>query len=49
MFKKTLSLDNASKKRISKIFFISYSTLEELFNDAIRDSLRWVYRWAKID
>ena len=40
---KTLILDNASKKtQFIKIFLVSNSTLEELFNDATHLSLRWI-------
>ena len=45
----TLNLDNSSKKNeIQKIFLISNSTLDELFNDTTHISLRWIYRSAKI-
>ena len=45
----TLNLDNSSKKtKFKKIFLISNSTLDELFNDTTHISLRWIYWSAKI-
>ena len=45
----SLNLDNSSKKtEFKKIFLISNSTLDELFNDTTHISLRWIYRSAKI-
>ena len=47
---KTLNLYNSSKiTKFKKIFLILNSTLDELFNDTIHISLRWIYRPAKID
>ena len=34
--------------KIKKIFLIPYSTLDELSNDTSLNSLRWIYRAAKI-
>ena len=46
---KTLNLDNYSKiTKFRKIFLISNSTLDELFNDTNNISLRWIYRSPKL-
>ena len=37
------------KTKIKKIFLIPYSTLDKLSNDTSLNSLRWIYRSAKID
>ena len=36
-------------KKQKKIFLIPYSTLDGLSNDTTHNSLRWLYRSAKID
>ena len=38
-----------SNKKIEKIFLIPYFALDGLFNDTTHNSLRWIYRSAKID
>ena len=38
-----------SKTKIKKIFLIPHSTLDKLSNDTNLNSLRWIYRSAKID
>ena len=49
-FLKNLNLDiSLSKTRIKKTFLISYSTVDKLSNDTSLNSLRWIYRSAKID
>ena len=49
-FLESLNLDiSLSKTKIKKIFLIPYSTLDKLSNDTSLNSLRWIYRSAKID
>ena len=49
-FPESLDLDiSLSKTKIKKIFLIQYFTLDKLSNDASLNSLRWIYRSAKID
>ena len=49
-FLESLDLDiSLSKTKIKKIFLIPYFTLNKLSNDTSLNSLRWIYRSAKID
>ena len=49
-FLESLNLDiSLSKTKIKKNFLIPYSTLDRLSNDTSLNSLRWIYRSAKID
>ena len=49
-FLESLNLDiSLSKTKIKKIFLIPYSTLGKLSNDTSLNSLRRIYRSAKID
>ena len=49
-FLENLNLDiSLSKTKIREIFLIPYSTLDKLSNDTSLNSLRWIYRSAKID
>ena len=49
-FLESLNLDvSLPKTKIKKIFLIPYSTLDELSNGTSLNSLRWIYRSAKID
>ena len=49
-FLESLNLDiSLSKTKVKKIFLIPYSTLDKFSNDTSLNSLRWIYRSAKID
>ena len=46
---KNLNLDKSLQKtKFRKIFFIPFSAMDRLFNDTTQNSLRWIYRSAKI-
>ena len=42
------SITPYKKRKLKKIFLIPYSTRDELSNDTSLNSLRWIYRSAKI-